>query len=55
MEWWRIGRIENGEMIEKWEDRRDLVLSHMCLVGRMKKWRDGRLICLVEKKKEYGK
>ena len=22
-------------MIEKWEYRRDLVLSHLCLVGRM--------------------
>ena len=39
-------------MIEKWEDRKDLVLSHMCLVGRMKKWRDEKLICLVEKKNE---
>ena len=24
----------------------------MCLVGRMEKWRDGKFICLVEKKNE---
>ena len=35
---------------EKWEDRRDLVFCHMCLVGRMKKWKDGKLIYLVEEK-----
>ena len=52
MEEWKSGRIEIGEGIEKWEDRKDLVFFHMCLVGRMEKWRDGKLICLVEKKNE---
>ena len=35
--------IENGERIEKLEDIKDLVFSHICLVGRMKKWRYGKL------------
>ena len=26
--------------------------THMCLVERMDKWKDGKLICLVEKKNE---
>ena len=45
-------RIENGEMIEKWNDRKNLVFSHMCLVGRIEKWRDENLFYLVEKKNE---
>ena len=49
---WKSGRIENGERIEKWTDRKDLVFSYMCLVGRVKKWRDGKLFCLIEKKSE---
>ena len=48
----KSGRIENGERIEKWKDRKDLVFSYMCLVGRVKKWRDGKFFCLVEKKSE---
>ena len=47
---WKSGRIENGERIEKWKDRKDLVFSHMCLVGRVEKWKDGKLFYLVEKK-----
>ena len=39
MEKWRI---ENEKRIEKCEDRKDLVFSPMCLVGRMKKLRDGK-------------
>ena len=35
-------RIENRKGIENWEDRRDLVFSHMFSVGRMKKWRDDK-------------
>ena len=49
---WKGGRIENGERIEKWKDRKDLVFSHMCLVGRVEKWKDGKLFYLVEKKSE---
>ena len=37
-------------MIEKLKDRKDLVFSHMCLVGRVEKWKDRKLFCLVEKK-----
>ena len=43
-------RIENGEMIEKWEDRKNLVFSHICLVERIEKWRNEKLFCLVEKR-----
>ena len=49
---WKSGRIENGERIEKWKDRKDIVFSHMCLVGRVEKWKDGKLFYLVEKKSE---
>ena len=40
------------ERIEKWKDRKDLVFSYMYLVGRVEKWRDGKLFYLVEKKSE---
>ena len=33
-------------------DRKDLVFSYMCLVGRVEKWRNEKLFCLVEKKSE---
>ena len=33
-------------------DRKDLIFPHVCLVGGMKKWRDRKLICLVEEKIE---
>ena len=45
-------RIKNREMIEKWQDRRNLVFTHLYLVGRMEKMRDEKLICLIEKKNE---
>ena len=32
-----IGRIKIEKEIEKWEDRRNLVFSHVCLVGRIEK------------------
>jgi len=35
-------------------DRKKILFSLMCLVGRMKKWRDGKLFYLVEKKKNKG-
>ena len=43
--------IQNNEGIERWDDKRDLVFSHMCLVGRMEKWRNRKLIYLVGEKK----
>ena len=52
LELWKIERIENEEEIEKWEDRKNLVFSHMYLVRRIEKWGDGKLICLIEKKNE---
>ena len=36
LEWWKSGRIKNGEMIEKWEDRKNFNFSHFCLVGSEK-------------------
>ena len=39
-------------MIKKWNDRKNLVFSHMCLVGRIEKWRDEKIFYLVEKKSE---
>ena len=50
LEKWESGRIENWEGIENWEDRRNLVFSYFCLVGRVEKWREGKLIYLVKKK-----
>ena len=44
--------IENIERAEKQEDRKDLGFSHMCLIGRVEKWRDEKLFYLVEKKKK---
>ena len=34
---WKNERIENEKKIGKWDDRRDLIFSHICLVGRMEK------------------
>ena len=38
--------------MEKQEDIKDFVFPHLCLVGRAEKWKDGKLICLVENKNE---
>ena len=38
--------------MEKWEDRKDLVFLHLCLVGGVEKWRYGKLFYLVEIKNE---
>ena len=38
--------------MEKWEDRKDLVFPHVCLVGGGEKWEGKKLFCLVEKKSE---
>ena len=38
--------------MEQWEDRKDLVFPHVCLVGGVKKWECGKLFYLVEKKSE---
>ena len=37
--------------MEKWEDRKDLVFPHVCLVGWVEKWEGGKLFCLVGEKK----
>ena len=41
---WKSGRIE------KWEDKKDLVFPHVCLVGGVKKWKGEKLFYLVEEK-----
>ena len=55
MEEWKSRKIENMEGIEKWEDRRDLVFSCLCLVGGWKSGEIKKLICLIEKKNEMIK
>ena len=36
-EMWKSLRIENGEMMEKWKDRKDFIFPRLCLVARVKK------------------
>ena len=50
-----IGGVKKWGGIEKWEDRRDLIFSYLCLFERMEKWIDENFICLVEKKNERMK
>ena len=33
LEGWKSERIKNGGRMEKWEDRKDFIFSHFCLVG----------------------
>ena len=40
-----------SERIKKWEDRKYLVFSHVCLVRWVEKWEGRKLFCLVEEKK----
>ena len=47
---WESGKIENGKVVENWNDRNNLVFSRMCLVERMEKWRDEKFIYFGEKK-----
>ena len=42
--------MENCGRMERWEDKKYLVFSRVCLVGGMEKWKSGKLFCLVEKK-----
>ena len=41
--------------MEKLGDIKNLVLSHLCLVWGVKKWRNGKLFCLVKIKNERMK
>ena len=36
--------------MENREDRKVLVFSHVCLVGRVEKWESEKLFCLVREK-----
>ena len=38
--------------MEKWNDRKDLIFPHVCLVGRVEKWEGEKLFCLVGEKNE---
>ena len=44
--------VTSGSGIENrkwWKDKKDLVFfQSICLIGRMKNWRDEKLFCLVE-------
>ena len=44
-----------NDRIEKWKDRKYLIFPHVCLVGEMEKWKDGKLFYLVERKNEMMK
>ena len=37
--------------MEKWEDRKDLVFPHVCLVGGVEKWEGEKFFCLAGEKK----
>ena len=41
LEGWKSGRIKNGQMMEKWENKKDFNFPHFCLVGsgKMKEWK----------------
>ena len=41
--------------MEKWEDRKNLVFPHLCLVEEVEKCKDGKLFCLIEIKNERMK
>ena len=45
-----MGGLKISGRKEKWEDRKDLVFSHVCLVGGVEKWESGKLFCLVGEK-----
>ena len=36
--------------MKKWEDRKDLVFPHVCLVGEVEKWKGEKLFCFVGEK-----
>ena len=48
-----MGGWKISERMEKWEDGKDLVFPHVCLVGGVEKWEGGKLFCL--EKWEGGK
>ena len=51
---WRSGKVGEWKIsgrMEKWEDRKDFVFSHVCLVGEVEKWEGRKIFCLVGEKK----
>ena len=36
--------------MEKWENKKDCNFPHLCLIGKMEKWMNGKLFCFVENK-----
>ena len=41
--------------MKKWDNKKDLVFPHLCLIGRMEKQRNGKFFCLIEIKNEMMK
>jgi len=41
LEEWKSGKIENCEMMEKWENRKDFNFPHFCLVRieKVERWK----------------
>ena len=50
LEEWKSWRMKISGRMEKWEDRKNLVLPHICLVRGMEKWEDEKLFNLVREK-----
>ena len=45
-----MGRQKISENMKKWEDRKYLVFSRVCLVGGVEKWEGEKLFCLIREK-----
>ena len=45
-----MGEWKISGRVEKWKDRKDLVFSHVCLVGGMEKWKGEKKFCLIGEK-----
>ena len=38
--------------MKKYDDRKNLIFSHLCLVKGVEKWKGGKFFCLVREKKK---
>ena len=47
----KVGEWKISGRMEKWENKKYLVFSHVRLVGRVEKWESGKLFYLIREKK----
>ena len=49
---WKVEKWDDGNcgMMKKWEDKKYLVFSLVCLVGEVENWEDENFFCLVGEK-----